>query len=310
MRMRKSRVARREGMALVLTVTVVALLSILVMDFLSRTWVETATAASYRDETKALYAARSGLEAAKLLLMLQERGGQMEGFTPEMAATGMPLPVGDEYAFFSIIDESGKLDLSKLITDRGYPDERWIEYFRRLLAHLELDPNLAGAVVDWMDSDSDPRYGGAETLYYSGLKPPYRAKNAKFDSVDELSLVKGFEPKVMARIREHVTVWSSGKLNINTATPMALMALDDAITEGMVQELILTRKEKPFKAINEITKVPGFSDVFPRIALLIGVSSKHYMVKSSAMINETSKAVIAVYMTTASSANTLYYKTL
>jgi len=297
-------------MALALTVTVVALLAIMVVDFMSRAWVDTAMAATYRDETKALYAARSGLEAAKLMLMVKERGMELEGLTPETAAAGIPLPVGEDYVFFSIIDESGKLDLNQLVTDKGYPDERTIQYFQRLLARLELDPNLAWAVVDWLDADSEPRFAGAETLHYSGLEPPYTAKNSKFDSVDELALVKGFEPKVMVKIRGHLTVWSSGKLNINTATPMALLALDDAITEGMVQELIMARQEKPFKSINEISSVPGFSDVFPRIALLIGVSSKHYMVQSSAMLNETSKTVIAVYMVSPTAADTLYYKTL
>ncbi|MDH5476979.1 MAG: type II secretion system minor pseudopilin GspK [Nitrospinota bacterium] len=308
--MRLRPAASREGMALILVVTVVALLSILVVDFMGKAWVESAMATSYRDETQAYYAARSGQEAAKLLLKAQASGQSLAGMTPEMAAAGIPLPLGDDYAFFSIIDESGKIDLNQLITNRGYPNDRWIEVLKRLLARLEQDPNMAWAVVDWMDPDSEPRYGGAETPYYSSRTPPYRAKNAPFDSVDELALVKGFKPEVMAKIREHVTVWSSGKLNINTATPMAIMALDDSITEGMVKELIKIRMEKPFATINEISKAPGFSEVFPRIALMITVKSDTYSVRSSATFNETSKSIVGVYKAAGMTTKTLYYKTL
>ena len=309
--MRSRPMAGRQGMALALAVAVVALLSILVVDFLGRTWVESATAASYRDETSALYAARSGQEAAKLLLMADAKGATpMDAMNEDWAAGGIPLPLGDDYAFFKVTDESGKIDLNQMITGRGYPNERWIEVFRGLLTRLELDPNLAWAAVDWLDQDSEPHLSGAEDPYYASLEVPYRAKNAMFDSVDELALVKGFEPKVMAKLRPHITVWSSGKLNINTATPMALMALDEGITEGMATDLIKAAKEKPFKSINEISRIPGFAEVFPRIALLIGFNSDFYSVTSTAMFNDTSKAVLAVYKRTPQGVTTLYYKNL
>ena len=51
--------------------------------------------------------------------------------------------------------------------------------------------DIANAIIDWMDPDSDARPGGAENDYYSGLSPAYRCKNGPIDSIDELLLVKG-----------------------------------------------------------------------------------------------------------------------
>jgi len=308
---RYRRTMGKKGLALVLAVTVVALLSILVVDFMGRAWVEAAVAAGYRDETLALYAARSGQEAAKLLIMEEAKNSAaFAAKKDDFTGGGIPLPIGDDYAFFNITDESGKIDLNQMVTGRGYANDRWIEVFRRLLTRAELDPNLANAAVDWLDADSELRPDGAETDYYAGLPIPYKAKNAKFDSVDELALVKGFEPKALAKIRDHVTVWSSGRVNINTATPLAIMALDDAITDGMVKDLLKARKEAPFAAPNDVSKVPGFPEVFPRIALLISVSSDYYSVSSNAMFNETSKTIVAVYQRNMSGVKTLYYKNI
>jgi len=298
-------------MALVLAVAVMALLSILVVDFMGRAWVDAAVAAGYRDETLALYAARSGQEAAKALL--QEDAKNAAAFArkkEELGGGGIPLPIGDDYAFINITDESGKIDVNQMVTARGYRNDRWIEVFQRLLTRLELDPQLANALVDWMDADSEVSPGGAENDYYSALPVPYRAKNAKLDSVDEMALVRGFEPKVLAKLKDHVTVWSSGRVNINTATPMALMVLDDSITEGMAMELVKARKEEAFSSPNQIAKVSGFDAVFPRIALLIAVTSDYYSVSSNAMFNESSKSVQAVYRRSMSGVKTLYYKNL
>ena len=51
---------------------------------------------------------------------------------------------------------------------------------------------LAAAVVDRRDADSDPSENGAEDEIYGRLNPPYRCKNAPFESIEELRLVSGF----------------------------------------------------------------------------------------------------------------------
>jgi len=306
--MRPRPLQNREGMALIMTTLVVALLTIVVFDFFYESWVRAAIAGGYRDETKALFAARSGQEAAKLILMEDARANIPRDALDEQWAGAIPLPIEDEYAFLSITDESGKVNVNKLVTDKGYPDDRWIAIFTRLLTRLELDPNLAGALLDWIDPNSEPSTGGAEESHYRSLDNPRGVKNARLDSIDELLLVKGFTPKILGKLREHVTLWSGPALNINTATPMALAALDDEMTPAIVKAIIRHRTLKPFTRREDIKLVPGMEEIYPRIALAIDTKSDYYAVESTATFRETAKTIRAVYRRSANQTETFYYR--
>ena len=84
-----------------------------------------------------------------------------------------------------LMDEGGKIGLNRA-------DETLL---RRVFANLGLDEDtqesLADAILDWRDPDSLVRLHGAEDDYYLALRQPYATKNAPFDSVEELLLVRG-----------------------------------------------------------------------------------------------------------------------
>jgi len=54
-----------------------------------------------------------------------------------------------------------------------------------------MTPELAAAIIDWRDSNDDVTQGGAESETYLRRNPPYKCKNANYESVDELRLVYG-----------------------------------------------------------------------------------------------------------------------
>jgi len=302
---------RRNGMALIMTVMVVALLTTLVFERFNDAWIAAALASSFRNETKSYFAARSGQEAGKLIMQEDARiNPSFDALTEEWAQGTIPIPIDNEFCFVSIRDESGKLDLNQLASERGYPDDRWIAVFRRLLTTLELDPALADVVVDWIDSNGSPRATGAEDGYYLSLERPYPTKNRRFDSLGELTLLKGFTPEVLAKLQEHVTVWSSGKININTATPEVLRALHPGVTEEMARAIATRRLIRPFKQRTDIKQVPGMAALSPEVALLIDVRSDFFSVESTATFDETTRTIRAVYRRTAHSSSSLFYKAL
>lgn len=79
---------------------------------------------------------------------------------------------------FGLVDEAGKLNLNTATLE-----------MLELLPGMT--PELAAAIIDWRDEDSDVSSGGAESEVYQRLNPPYLCKNAKFESVEELRLVNG-----------------------------------------------------------------------------------------------------------------------
>ncbi len=299
----------RDGMALIVTITVIALLTINVVSLFHTAWLQSVFAAGFRDETKAYFAARSGHTAAKKILIEDARKKiPLDTLSEEWSQGTIPIPFGDDYAFVSIRDEASKLDLNALVSQRGYPQEKMIKVFERLLGKLDLAKGLADSLVDWIDSNSEPRTAGAEDGYYASLKIPYRPKNNKLDSIEELLMVKGFDQKIINDLRPYITVWSLGKININTAVPLVIWALDDSITEEMVNGLVRMRMTKPFRVKEDIKKVPGMAQVFPRISLFIDVKSDYFFVESMATINENTKTIRSVYLRKGESLRPLYYK--
>jgi type II secretory pathway component PulK len=88
---------------------------------------------------------------------------------------------------YGVTDEGGKINLNAMM--RIDPSGETLRGMLMLLPNMTAD--VADSIVDWLDSDDDARDNGAESSYYSGLSPPYQAKNGPLNSLDELLLVKG-----------------------------------------------------------------------------------------------------------------------
>jgi general secretion pathway protein K len=110
----------------------------------------------------------------------------------------------------------------------------------RLTTRLDVIAN----VVDWWDLDDqhtqfDPALatttsaGGEDTSYYSSLRDPYAIKNAPFDTLEEMRLVRGVNDDFWATFVEpnpedprarQVTIYGAGGLNPNEAEPAVMLA--------------------------------------------------------------------------------------
>ncbi|MBW3597194.1 MAG: general secretion pathway protein GspK [Planctomycetes bacterium] len=66
-----------------------------------------------------------------------------------------------------------------------------------LMALPNMTEDVADAILDYIDEDIEPREFGAEDEYYMTLDPPYAAKNAPLDTVEELLLVPGVTPQLL-----------------------------------------------------------------------------------------------------------------
>jgi general secretion pathway protein K len=131
----------------------------------------------------------------------------------------------------------------------GYlPDSPYDALFTREdeTGTLTTRTDLVAAVIDWWDrdiqrTDFDPgagqtRTGGTGTeddSVYQLRDDPYRNKNAPFDSIQELRLVRGFTDDFWATFVEPVpndpqarimTIYASGLINVNEATPQILLS--------------------------------------------------------------------------------------
>ncbi len=87
-------------------------------------------------------------------------------------------------------------------------------------------------IVDWVDTNNEKytdgkKYieGGDESSLYSDFDPPYKVKNAKFDTISELHMVYGVTDIIYRLLEPYITIYSTGKININKANPFMLEAI-------------------------------------------------------------------------------------
>lgn len=286
----------QNGMVLLMVLVIVALLSSLLVEFAFSTFVDLRLTETYRDSTRAYYLAKGGIRAGRMLL--QDDKNNYDSLD-ELWSQGITnYPVGDGNVSIHIEDQGGKLDLNLIYNSASRSaDAVNRPRLERLFTILKLaDPEgLADCLLDWIDPDDNLESYGAEDQYYMSLDPPYHCKNAPLDSLDELALVKGFTPEVIAAIRPHVTVYGSDKININTATAEVLMAYSDSpddIDQANAEEIIAMRTEQPFTetTLPEINNLPGLDAL---LRTWMTVTSATYRIDSLALVNDGARRVVA-----------------
>jgi type II secretory pathway component PulK len=184
---------RQRGSALVATVWVIIALTAVVL-VLSRSMIVEAITSKQRIAIAKADAAERGVEQYLLSLVATEltTPGYIDEIPFEQRELGdsyfwliKPDPADATVRAYGLDDEAAKLDLNTATYDQ-------------LMGLPYMTDELASAIIDWRDADSDlTGLDGAEDDYYLTLPTPYHCKNAPFESVDELRLVKGCTPELL-----------------------------------------------------------------------------------------------------------------
>jgi len=247
--------ARRaqRGVALVTAVLIVAIAAAIAVQvaFAHQIWFRQMENVADRDATDWLR--RGALHWASLAL-LEDAAQNSTDDLGESWAMGLPtLPVEGGTIKVSIEDAQGRFNLNSVVNSSS------LQVFSRLLEALRLDPQLANAVLDWIDSDDLVSPGGAEDVDYLNFNPPYRAANQPMASVEELRLIRGFDAKTLAALLPYVTVLpvATNDINVNTASPAVLAALVPGLDLSSAQRIAEQRGSSAYKSVDEFkSKLP------------------------------------------------------
>ena len=201
--------------------------------------------------------------------------------------------------WYGLIDEGRKININQ--ANRTTMER----LFKIVLGFDEIDAQeLAASIIDWRDADSELTIpiGSAEDSYYRNLKHPYEAKDAPFEVLDEVLLVKGMNEATFAKLKDYITVYGDGKVNVNTASKEVLLAIglsaelvDDTLSYRYGKDGVLnTADDNIFDTPANIT--PKLSQFFSlsdsEVAALSTVADQflctnanHFMIKSKASLN-------------------------
>ena len=184
--------------------------------------------------------AAAGLDWARGVLTYDARTSTTDSLREGWAQPIVGLPIERAVVAGAIADEQSKFNLNNLVAAR--PSQADLKVFRQLLVILDVDPALADNATEWIDEN-------ASDAYYLALPRPYRsAKARKFATVDELHRVRGFDAKIVARIRPYVTALPEEghkTVNGNTASDVVLAALA-GVERSRIADIVAERDAKPF----------------------------------------------------------------
>ncbi len=284
-----------KGAALLITVMLIAAMTYLITELTYTSRVNISSTQNFVNRMKAYYLARSGVEAAKLLLSYdleqdrenhkrldyiakwEENPLNQQSFDEVwsyFATDRPPIPLRDFGAVsLKIEDEESKINLNAI--NRGKASEKGLRdpEIRRFVSYLEklgVDPDVAESfvfpLIDWIDYNDDPLPDGAESAYYLTLSPPYEARNSMLPHFSDLFMIKNSTIELMKKIAPYVTVYPKEKtknffLNVNTAPAKVLMYLSPDIDEEMADEIVQAREEGPFETMAD------FKDVLADVGL-------------------------------------------
>jgi general secretion pathway protein K len=199
--------------------------------------------------------ARAGLDWARgVLLEDAKTSGAWDSLDEGWAQPMAGLPVDRAVVAGAIVDEQSKFNLNNLVDPTHKSTQ--VETFKRLLGSLGLEPQLADAVIDWIDLDSDlSGPAGAEDAYYLSLRKPYRAANRAMDQVEELYRVRGFDAATVAKLKPYVTALPTGApINANTASALVLAAVLPEVPAAKIAKWVAERRAQPMKARDDVKK--------------------------------------------------------
>ncbi|MBI4496066.1 MAG: type II secretion system minor pseudopilin GspK [Deltaproteobacteria bacterium] len=304
-------------MALVLTLLILTLLVVAGLEFHRLTRVEASLAGNFRDLTQASYIGRSGVEVARALFQEDdpsydgpdERWAQFEVLS---ALSGQFFPEG--YFMGRIVDESAKFNPNSLINSLGGVDEKKRKQLERLLFLLGHGPETVDALLDWLDGDDQKRPWGAERDFYLARKRPYPPKNGPLDSLGEMARIKGIEASFLygtegrEGVRNFLTVFSEGQININTASLPVLMSLSPKIDETLARAVLEFRQQKSFRRAEELRGLPGWGEIFPEISREVTVRSNYFSIEAVGSYREAQATVRAVIRREGRGTRVIYWK--
>ena len=299
-----------DGIALIAVLWVLVLLTAIVGEFAYSMRTEVNITRNFKEATQAYYIAHSGL--IRSVVEMIRNTAKIKN--PELAAevsednvwrVNVPIPPEK----FGPGEFSVHIDNSAGLIDLNTAGEVLLGIMVDTLDISEDDKNIiVHSILDWRDSDDFHRLNGAENKYYQSLPNPYACKNAAFDSVEELLLVRGMRPELFdEKLKKIVTIipqsqttrtakghsssgarpTNSGQININAAPRQLLEALPQ-ITSQQVQNLVDYRADRDIISIAEVGDLIGgqtFSAISPYITLSL---SPYYTIRAEGRVSGSS----------------------
>lgn len=283
MRFQASRLHR--GMALITALMVMSLATITAISMTAEQQIYFRRTENILLHEQAYLYLLSAEDFAKVVLQDDFKKNQTDSMKDAWAEQGAAFPFEGGVLTGTISDLQGKFNINNLAI-AGKPKKWDVDRLRTLLELNGLSPNLANAIIDWLDPNDEPTFpDGAEDVDYLQGEQPYRTGNGMMGSITELLYIKGIDYEAYQAIAPALVALpvTDVAININTASPQVLQMIIDPLTETEAIELRDELSKEPVSDPNEILSLPLMTG--KKIDLNgVGVESSYFLLQSYAEV--------------------------
>ncbi len=306
----------KRAQALIISVWVLVALAVIALSLGHRVSMMLRIAAFHRDDIKALYAAKAGawFAGTQLIQDTNDYDAHDEDWANNEELFKKITLDDADYAFATVSyqDEEGQ-------TRYGMTDEESRinlntaskEILASLFSSCDIEQTraqeLARDILYWRGSEAAPP---AVSAYYE-TSLHYKIKQKKFARIEELMLVKGtqdLDKDTLADVLPLLTIYGDGKININTASSQALLAValstgganqNDA--QAVVNAILATRTSAPFTSLENLAttlNLPNPSGAYSLAQAVSGfftTQSQFFRIEVTGNARRVVKDIIAVY---------------
>lgn len=267
---------KQSGLALVTVVLVVAIASSIAafMSLNQQLWFRQTGNTMDRGQAENIY--RGAIDFATIVLERDAANNSRDDRQEIWSKTVTTFPVESGMVSIAIHDAQGRFNLNNVVKN-GQPSGADIGILRRLFAYLDINQSLVEPLVDWIDTDSQTRPGGAEDSEYLSGNIPYRTANQSLTDLEELRNIQGFTPAIIAKLQGVVTVVPAyTSININTAPPAVLGALFVNMPLSTAKSLFKTLASSPITNVADIDKLVDSN--YKLVNAKIGTKTNYFLV--------------------------------
>ncbi len=261
---------RQKGMAALLVIFVVAMVTVLVAGMYDQHYIDIRRTSNILGQDQGKQYSIAAETYARVILKQDWDNDQADKalidheYDPEDEPWGqyaIQIPIDTNVGIQGQIDDlSGKFNLNSLVVnDNGSStvNKDSVKRLEKLLGLLdEINPELsAEKFVDWIDLDDQIyQLKGAEDETYLLKEPPYRTANSLFNDISELWLIDGMTQESYDELKNLVAVLpnESNLLNINTAPSKVLAAYVEGLSLDEAETIVEEREsDKGFKTMDD-----------------------------------------------------------
>jgi len=289
---------RQQGVALVMVLIIVAMISIISAQLISERNLQARRTANIILADNAWHFALGAELLAKIVIKESLKGEKNVNLSQPWAMDGIVFPIdggtisAELKDLRSCFNLNGILANEKSDTDQADQDQENAPLagevvFSELLKSLELSDTeptaLAATLRDWIDQDQQPSgFNGREDYEYSGYTLPYRTADTFIGSRTELATISGFSTTVIEQLLPYVCIIPDEPsliLNVNTISteqPELLSSFYDKLDKTQASNILNSRAEQGFTEEEYNTQLPA--DAILRKGTSINFTSAYFAV--------------------------------